>query len=586
VDDQVTLMAKQHRRHRSYLGLGLGLGMALVLGLLYAIAASVLLGSLGALEQANIRKDVRRSLDAIAAELQGLRANTCDYARWDEAYDYMATGDPRFERNSMGISTQQNLGLNILAAVLADGQFRYGRQLPLGATALTPLPPSVRDHLAAWPRQQRPLSQTSEQRGWIRTEAGPMLLVVCAITNRQATALPRGALAMGRYFAEEQIAAIERQLRVDLDLVPLTDSPNDHIRAVRDRLAAQPSGDDATIPDSAIIVIPTDRDRVAGYARLDDVQGQPLALLRVEIPRDLHQQGILASLYLGGSLAIAGVAFGLVGWWLLNRLLRASQQLARSEEALAKESALRQADARYREKAIELEIALGELNIEKERSESLLLNILPESIALQLKQSRNSIAEHFDEVTILFADIVGFTPLSARLQPIELVDFLNRIFSEFDELVEDLRLEKIKTIGDAYMVASGLPIRRPDHAEAIAEMALAMQQKVDAFRDSTHEDFQIRIGINTGMVVAGVIGTKKFIYDLWGDAVNVASRMESSGVPGQIQVTAATYDRLKDRYDFEPRGTIHIKGKGVMETYWLRGKKPAIAAIGPRHGSP
>lgn len=583
MNDQAILMAKQHRRHRSYLGLGLGVGMALVLGLLYAIAASVLLSSLEALEEATVRKDVRRSLDAIATELKGLRANTCDYARWDNAYDYMATGNPRFEEDSLGIATQQNLGLNILAAVLADGQFRYGRQLPLGAKALTPLPPSVRDYLAAWPRQQRPLSQTSEQRGWLSTEAGPMLLAVCALTNRQATALPRGALAMGRYFSEEQIAAIEQELRVDLALMPLAGPLDALTETVRDRLADQPSGDDATIPDPAIVVTPTSRDRVAGYARLDDLQGQPLALLKVEIPRDLHRQGILASQYLGGALAIAGIAFGLVGWWLLNRLLQASQRLARSEEALAKESALRQADARYREKAIELEIALGELNLEKERSESLLLNILPESIALQLKQSRNSIAEHFDEVTILFADIVGFTPLSARLQPIELVDFLNRIFSEFDELVEDLNLEKIKTIGDAYMVASGLPIRRPDHAEAIADMALAMQQKVDAFRDKTHEDFQIRIGINTGMVVAGVIGTKKFIYDLWGDAVNVASRMESSGVPGQIQVTAATYAHLKDRYDFDPRGTIHIKGKGVMETYWLLGKKPAIAASAPHH---
>jgi len=211
--------------------------------------------------------------------------------------------------------------------------------------------------------------------------------------------------------------------------------------------------------------------------------------------------------------------------------------------------------------------------MEKERSESLLLNILPESIAQQLKQSRTSIAEHFDEVTILFADIVDFTTLSERLKPIELVDLLNCIFSEFDELVESVKLEKIKTIGDAYMVAAGLPVRRPDHAEAIADMALAMQQRISAFSALTGENVQIRIGINTGMVVAGVIGTKKFIYDLWGDAVNVASRMESSSQPGRIQVTTATYNLLKDRYHFEARGIVEIKGKGAMETYWLSGKK-------------
>jgi class 3 adenylate cyclase len=198
-----------------------------------------------------------------------------------------------------------------------------------------------------------------------------------------------------------------------------------------------------------------------------------------------------------------------------------------------------------------------------------LRNILPEAIANQLKQNPGAIAEQFNEVTILFADLVGFTPLSARLTPIELVNLLNQIFSTFDELAENLGLEKIKTIGDAYMVAAGLPIPRTDHAEAIAQMALTMQATVDNFHSQQNENIQLRIGINTGVVVAGVIGTKKFIYDLWGDAVNIASRMESSGQPGSIQVTTATYERLKDKFVFEKRGNIHIKGKGEMVTYWL-----------------
>lgn len=213
------------------------------------------------------------------------------------------------------------------------------------------------------------------------------------------------------------------------------------------------------------------------------------------------------------------------------------------------------------------------LRLEQEKSEQLLLNILPEPIAAQLKQSQEHIAENFEEVTIMFADIVGFTPLSARLEPIALVDLLNKIFSTFDELAEELGLEKIKTIGDAYMVAAGLPIPRPDHAEAIADMALAMQAAVNKFQIEVGDSFQIRIGINSGVVVAGVIGIKKFIYDLWGDAVNVASRMESSGEPGRIQVTAATYKLLLDKYLFEERGNISVKGKGEMKTYWLLGKK-------------
>ncbi|MEC4984070.1 MAG: adenylate/guanylate cyclase domain-containing protein [Oscillatoria sp. PMC 1068.18] len=215
----------------------------------------------------------------------------------------------------------------------------------------------------------------------------------------------------------------------------------------------------------------------------------------------------------------------------------------------------------------------SELQLEKDKADKLLLNILPKVIAERLKKNNKTIAEHYEEVTILFADIVGFTPLSARLNPIELVSLLNVIFSGFDELAELLDLEKIKTIGDAYMVASGLPNPRPDHAEAIADMALAMQAVVDQIQFERGEKFQIRIGIHTGVVVAGVIGIKKFIYDLWGDTVNVASRMESSGIPGKIQVTAEVYELLKELYLFEARGVIPVKGKGEMQTYWLIERK-------------
>jgi len=216
-----------------------------------------------------------------------------------------------------------------------------------------------------------------------------------------------------------------------------------------------------------------------------------------------------------------------------------------------------------------LHIEQEKLRIEQEKSEQLLLNILPQPIVEQLKQDTSAIAEQFDETTIMFADIVGFTPLSARMPPTELVQLLNQVFSLFDQLAEQHGLEKIKTIGDAYMVVGGLPVPMPNHAEAIANMALDMQRAIDQFQADIGEPFQIRIGINTGSVVAGVIGIKKFIYDLWGDAVNVASRMESSGVPGKIQVTTQTYERLQDKFILKERGVIKVKGKGEMTTYWL-----------------
>ncbi|MEM8637799.1 MAG: adenylate/guanylate cyclase domain-containing protein [Cyanobacteria bacterium P01_G01_bin.54] len=213
----------------------------------------------------------------------------------------------------------------------------------------------------------------------------------------------------------------------------------------------------------------------------------------------------------------------------------------------------------------------AELRDEKERSEQLLLNVLPSKIAERLKHSPQSLAEHFEEATILFADIVGFTSLAARLDPLQLVDGLNEIFSAFDQLTEKYDLEKIKTIGDAYMVVGGLPVPRADHATAIANMALEMQAHMQTLESFGDQPLQIRIGINTGPVIAGVIGIKKFIYDLWGDAVNVASRMESQGKPSCIQVTEETYLHLKDQYVLKPRGKISVKGRGEMQTYWLVG---------------
>jgi PAS domain S-box-containing protein len=213
------------------------------------------------------------------------------------------------------------------------------------------------------------------------------------------------------------------------------------------------------------------------------------------------------------------------------------------------------------------------LRVEQQKSERLLLNILPESIAERLKQDQHSIADRFEEVTILFADIVDFTKLAAQISATKLVNLLNEIFCTFDQITLAYGLEKIKTIGDSYMVVGGLPTLRSDHAEAIAEMALAMQQEIAYFQRDDGEPFHIRIGIHTGPVVAGVIGMKKFAYDLWGDTVNVASRMESQGMPGKIQVTKATYERLKDKYSFERRGAIAVKGKGEMITYWLTGRK-------------
>jgi len=214
--------------------------------------------------------------------------------------------------------------------------------------------------------------------------------------------------------------------------------------------------------------------------------------------------------------------------------------------------------------------AKKELEEQKERSERLLLNVLPQSIADRLKLESDLIADNFQEVSVLFADIVGFTVLSSQIPPEEVVGFLNQIFSRFDRLAEKYGLEKIKTIGDAYMAVAGLPFAQDNHAQAAIEMAIAMQKELNLFNQECHQNLKIRIGISSGPVVAGVIGIKKFTYDLWGDTVNTASRMESHGIAGCIQVSESTYQYLRDRYHFEVRDRVVIKGKGEMTTYVLK----------------
>jgi guanylate cyclase len=217
------------------------------------------------------------------------------------------------------------------------------------------------------------------------------------------------------------------------------------------------------------------------------------------------------------------------------------------------------------------------------RADNLLLNILPRSIADRLKAETRTIADQFSSASILFADVVDFTQLAERLPPGEVVGMLDRLFSHFDVLADRHGLEKIKTIGDCYMVAAGVPSPRPDHARALALMALDMQTAMRSVDEVGQLGLELRIGINSGPVVAGVIGRKRFLYDLWGDAVNTASRMESHGASGRIQITRTTKELLHDEFVCEPRGTIPIKGKGEIETWYL--VEPQAAPVHSRMSS-
>jgi class 3 adenylate cyclase len=303
------------------------------------------------------------------------------------------------------------------------------------------------------------------------------------------------------------------------------------------------------------------------------------------MPREIYQQGQVSLRYLIFSLLGVGIIFSVVALFLLEKMVLSRlanlsanvEQIGTSTDLSLRVFVTGKDELTTLGNTINsmldaLESSAQKVVAERERAERLLLNILPASIAKRLGQNQDTIADSFEEATVLFADIVNFTNLSSQISPTEIVSLLNEIFSRFDRLLEQYGLEKIKTIGDSYMVVGGLPLIRPDHAEAVAGFALDMQQQIQEFNAERGQAFSMRIGINTGPVVAGVIGLKKFIYDLWGDTVNTASRMESHGIPGAIQVSSATYERLKDKYLFEERGTIDVKGKGEMNTYLLKNR--------------
>ena len=216
---------------------------------------------------------------------------------------------------------------------------------------------------------------------------------------------------------------------------------------------------------------------------------------------------------------------------------------------------------------------LNQIDAERTRYHDLLVRILPASIAERMRGGEQHIADRFDEASVLFADIAGFTSLSAKLQPEEVLSLLERAFAEFDALVEKHGLEKIKTIGDAYLVAAGLPEPRADHAKAIADFALDLQRAAPQITVPGGDNLAVRIGFHCGPLIAGVIGESRFLYDMWGDTVNVASRMESLGEAGRIQVSDGARERLIEKFVLEPRGIVSVKGRGEMQTWWLTGRK-------------
>lgn len=579
-----------HLRQKTLIAIG-----SLLTGLIAVLSISlslVFLSSFSQLEKQDTRQNVQRAIAVFQKELSLLNILAEDWSHWDNTYNFVNTRDPSFLSTDLRPPTIEKLDFNFVSILDLQGKLVFATEFYDGEiNRNVTIPPILTQQLS--PNRLRLSSEGSDSsiKGFFVLNKQIAILAAHSILNSEKNKPIRGTLAFGRYIDDERIQEIAKQVQLSLKIYPLEDRPlPENLQSLRDRLEKQ---ENLNPNETAILTQTLNSEEISGYTIFRDLYDRPIFLLQVTNPRDIYHQGQKSLYYLIFSLIIVGIIFSIGMIVLLERmiLLRLShvsktvRKIGKTRDLSRRISIPGKDELNSLANTInwmlssleiseqELEKKQKRLEEEQEKAEQLLLNILPHAIAQTLKSDQSAIAEHFDEVTILFADIVGFTALSAQLSPIELVKLLNEIFSQFDKLVDEFALEKIKTIGDAYMIAAGLPLPKSDHAEAMADMALAMQNAVEEFQKKYDRPLQIRIGINTGVVVAGVIGKKKFIYDLWGDAVNIASRMESSGEPSAIQVTEATYARLKDIFDLEKRGTIQVKGKGEMVTYWLRGRK-------------
>ena len=466
-----------------------------LLGLIIILSGSIsliLLRSFWDFENKNAAQDIRRIENALIQKVTQLNLITGDWANWDSLHEFMVGNHDQFIEENVTETVLTNLQLRGMLLIDREGtikagdDFRFNFEEPLPASLLEQL--TLEHPLLA---HESPNSLTAGF--WVLPEETLLVSSRPILTSTGGGSMP-GTLIMLRPWDTFQVQKLSEDVQLRIKFHRLSEvERSDHLRNMARRLEEKPD---------SLVIEPLNRQEIAGYHWISDIYGMPKLLLEVTLPRDVYQEGQRGLRYLLGSLLLVGGVFGVLTVVLLDRLvLRRLAHLsdAVSEVGKSHDLTLRVSTPGHDELSDlgasingmleDLEKNAAALSEEQETVERLLLNVLPESIAARLKVEEGAIAELFDDVTILFADIVGFTSLSLRLTPVEMVSLLNEIFSEFDAIAEKLGLEKIKTIGDAYMVAGGLPILRADHAEAIADMALAMLQAVERVQRQHPEEF-------------------------------------------------------------------------------------------------
>ena len=548
--------------------------LLIVLSLFYLVMNHILLDKYTILESMEIQGDLERISDAIRYEIKINNNKLGDWAIWNETYQFIQNHNQDYIKNNLSNDEMATLGINVMVFIDNNKKIVATRTYPQHSSwQVTELIEYIRHS----PNLLSHTFKESSIYGLVTLANSLLILASRPILRNDKTGPIMGTLLFGKFFDTTLSQAITQRLRLNIRFYAGAEAQQHP--SLQPALAA-------LARSQPFWVSPKNNQLVEGFTWFYDLNNQPSLLIQLSKNRPIYQQGLqllnrfLIALTFAGCLFL-GISLLLIRQLVLSRLF----QLVNDVEIIT-----RSGDVSQRVQVVgqdELAILSQEINamlesledksqalaVEKEKTESLLHNILPVPIAQRMKQGETMIAEHFDNVTILFSDIVGFTQWAAHTTPAKLVEILNQIFSEFDLIADYYGLEKIKTIGDAYMVVAGVPKPCKSHLEIMALMALEMRDKVFELNKLFNFDISIRIGISTGEVIAGIIGKRKFAYDLWGDVVNTAARMESHGVAGKIQCTATIYQLLQPIFEFENRGLIEVKGKGSMQTYFLVGKK-------------
>lgn len=571
-------------RVRALLLLGLVLTLSTVV--LYLVIARLQTANYNALERASAERDLERISRIILADLDNRGFVATDYGSWDQTYDFVTGLRPDYPEENFSSLTMSDLKMGFVIIANRTGAIAFSNSVNLNTGARRVVPEALYAYLNPAGSFLAEQSEAEDINGFLHSGDDVVLGSVAPVLRSDDSGPREGFLFIGRTLDTALMAQFEQQLQLSMAFYKRRAEGFDRgSTAVIDAIQAQGTDREFATYAPRTLVQYIDEQTLMGHVLFADPHGQPILLATARIPRTIHQAGQRSLTTLLIALAVAGSALIATVLVVLDRLvLRRLSRLGHEVSAIGRSQdfGLRVAATGTDEFSRvgtsvnwmleQLEISNRKLEEEHERAEGLLLNILPEPIAQRLKSDPRSIAQSYDEVSILFADLVGFTEMSARMPAADLVDLLNGLFSRFDDLASELGLEKIKTIGDAYMVVSGLPEPDEHHADKLAEMALRMLDETRAFSAERAIDLSLRVGINSGVVVAGVIGKNKFIYDLWGDAVNLASRMESSGQVGAIQLTQATRERLSYRFKVIERGPVEVKGRGQMHTYLLVGR--------------